>query len=216
MDREANQPAGTARIVHAEYQARLDGRQLVDGRALWKIELMDQYPALLPLDGTSLVMSAVRWREDAGQPARLGWWAGGAGRPPIRGLQVKRSGELEFAWHTLKADPSSGDLDFALTLPSAATSLLTLDLPDTMVPTLDDGIALESQERPADKSIPAIGVRELPESAIKWRRWNWVVGPSSMHHLQIAAEAGNRPANSPTATIRKDVRYHVTNSRTRD
>ena len=208
---EANRPAGTARIVDAEYTGRLEGRQLASGHARWKIQLADNRPAFLPLGNMSLITGAANWRGDVEQPARLGWWARSSGEPPVRGLQVSRSGDLTFEWHSAQAKSTADDLDFSLQLPSAVKTRLTLDLPATMIPALSGSVLIESQELPATEPTNGVNAGPQVNSTEQWRRWTWAVGASNTHQLHIAVAPGDRPTSPPTVTVRKDIRYHVTN-----
>jgi len=57
------------------------------------------------------------------------------------------------------------------------TAHLTLDLPETMVPTLDGSVTVESPEQSADTSTPTPDTPGLRQTAVKLRRWNWALEP---------------------------------------
>jgi hypothetical protein len=208
---DANRPAGAARITEAEYEARLDGRKLVAGRGRWKIQLADQTPAFLSLAETSLVVTNAQWRNDKREAAQFGAWARGANQPLVRGVAVTHSGEMEFDWHTFRAQSQGDDFDFQLQIPIAVTNRLTLDLPETMIPALEGGEVLESRALTAGETKKGARAQTSEEPAILWHRWIWAVGPSVSHRLQIAASTADRTATPPAATVREETRYHVTN-----
>ena len=187
----ANLPPAEVRIDEAEYQARLEGRRLADGRGTWRVALRGTGPAYLPLGGTSLVVRDAEWLDEHRETAQLGWWASSKDKPMSFGLRVPRSGELQFAWHTQPVQATGGTLEFPLRLPAAARTRLILDLPNGMRPVLEGSVVLES---PAGQAPAAPG---------DWHRWVIAVGASQSAVLRIEDPQSEPTDQAPAASVRE-------------
>ncbi len=126
-----------ATITSSSYQAKLDGRQLVAGKAVLEISLRGGQPARLGLDPCGLAIGEATWSDKEGKPARLG--SGGGKRLEV---EVSEPGRLAFDWSLAGKQSSQGAIDFDLELPPSGVIHLDLDLPDGMIPVLERGIAV--------------------------------------------------------------------------
>ena len=184
-------------ITRAEYSGRLQEDGRIVGHGQWTVELRGNQPAFLPLADMSLIVRKPRWRDDANRPARLGVWApSDAGNQ--YGLEVPRSGVLEFDWHVAVREQQE-NLEAWWRLPNATRTQLTLELPAGKQPLLDGGVVLDARPLPDDDGD---GKRS--------RRWQLRLNPTSAALLRIV-EAGRLPLQrSPTLALRDEVAYQAT------
>jgi hypothetical protein len=166
------------RLTAAEYRARLEGEQLVDGQAELQVESTAPAGGLLPWGGTDLALTQPAWIAPQPAPAVLGL----APASPAA-LVVERSGKLTARWSLRGRADDDGSIQFSLQLPPCAASRLVLDLPDTAVCTPDRGILTRR-----GKAGPG------------WTRWQIDLGGRSRVRLAIS------PAGGPAPGTRIEVR----------
>ena len=155
----------------ARYQARLVGDRLVDGQAWINVVLRGTVPAFLPLEPCNLPLEKAWWvatdraAETAERRALLG--SGGDGRTSV---WVERSGRLGLAWSLAGHRDPSEALAFSLEVPRSPRNRMTLDLPEGLVPTSDEGLVAQG------------GV-----SGEHMRRWRLEFGGHRHLHLRLAS-----------------------------
>jgi hypothetical protein len=99
-----NEREQRAAITSAEYFAKFEGDRLIGGRGTWTVELRGEQPAFLPLHGISIDVREARWRDAPQLPVRLGMWGKSGHLATREGLEVSRSGVLEFRWSAIRGD----------------------------------------------------------------------------------------------------------------
>lgn len=166
------------RLTSAEYRARLEGEQFVDGRAELHVETSTPSGGLLPWNGTDLALSQPAWKTPRAAPAILGLAPASAAA-----LLVERSGTLAVHWSLRGRADDDGSILFPLQLPPCAVNRLVLDLPDTATCTPDHGILTRS-----GKAGPG------------WTRWQIDLGGQSRVRLAIS------PTGVPATSNRIEVR----------
>ena len=191
----ANAPRSSARIIDAEYEARLVDNNLVDGVARWVVVLRGEHPTRMPVGTTSVAFHDARWLGDPPAPAHLGWWPADEGKVLAYALDVPKSGELALAWQATGVPTASGGLQFALQLPIAARTRLTLDVPAGKRPVVDGGVALAS-----------------PARAEEGGRWVLAISPTAPGVLRFEDTNPLAAPHTFASTVREDLRYDVSNS----
>jgi hypothetical protein len=166
------------RLTSAEYRARLEGEQFVDGRAELRVETSSPAGGLLSWNGTDLALTQPAWVAPQAGPAILGLAPASAAA-----LLVERSGKLNVRWSLRGRADDDGSIQFPLQLPPCASSRLVLDLPDTAACTPDHGILTR-----AGKAGPG------------WTRWQIDLGGQSRVRLAVS------PAGGPAPSSRIEVR----------
>ena len=187
-----------ATIYAAEYAARLEPNGQLHGKGRWTIVLRGDKPAFLPLGDMSLVLDNARWQNLPQQPVRIGMW-GETSRAPHRfGLEVARSGTLEFDWH-IEAHSVDNQIDIPWLVPTANSTTLTLDIPDGKQPRIDGGVVLES----------ALGSTKDKTSDRPLRHWVIALTPSETKRLRI--ESADRKLSEPAAqtVLHEEVGYRI-------
>jgi len=159
------------RLVAAEYQAQLIGKQWLEGRATLDVEHADNRAALLSLAPWGMAIRQARWQSNPPIPAELG--ASPLSTPAVR---VERPGRLELDW-SLAADSTDPEVTaFTLDLPLCPISRLWLVLPATLRPETDTGVVI------------APSVAEGPT-----RRWRIELGPSTRVELRLVSTDAEPP-----------------------
>ncbi|HJQ82372.1 MAG TPA: hypothetical protein VJ828_20595, partial [Lacipirellulaceae bacterium] len=206
-NRTAHGTRAGATIVEARYSARLEGDRLVAGRGQWTIEMHDDVPALLTLGDISLIVREPRWKDDRPLPdyanshkqARLGIWGASGEAPDQWGLEVERSGVLEFEWHSPSAVAPDG-LAFEWRMPAANVTRLALDLPEGKLPVVAGGAVVESRRLAASDGA---------NTDIRWR-WEIALEASNATVLRIVDVGGAAGDMSSGFVLREDLAYQVT------
>jgi len=174
----------------ARYSARLDGRELVDGKASLDMVNVGDDSALLPLSPCVLAVYEAVWNEDGEtSPAKLGLDADGQ-------LQVvaPKSSHLEFGWSLRGRGNNDGSVDFQIELPRCSNNRLDLDLPEGMTPISDAGIVTKGE---------AIAGQSSEE---KSRRWTIQLGGNHRFRMQVAP-AGAQTQRRQFAALRQATVY---------
>ncbi|MFZ5831086.1 MAG: hypothetical protein ACOY3P_13425 [Planctomycetota bacterium] len=131
--------APAARLLSADYEARLSDTRLVEGRARLTVDSTSR-PAQLTLDPFGLAIQSPRWLEGEQPEAMLGLTpAGGAT------LWVDRSGQLEMGWTLAGRLDASQGIEFDLVLPPCPASVLHIDAPHAWEPTVSPGAVAETE-----------------------------------------------------------------------
>ncbi|GEM_PF-4898563 len=128
---EASSPErlhGAAYLRSAEYYARLEGGDLVDGFAVLEVappEGSISAPCTLPLEPLELATGQASWSDRDGQPARVGL------TPDARWkLEVDGSGRLVFPWSLRGEAEGENAWGFRLRFPRSPSNTLVLDVPE--------------------------------------------------------------------------------------
>ncbi len=198
-NRDAGDQVSHASITEAEYWARLEGDQLVEGRGRWTIAVRGDGGAFLPLGEMSLVVKNPRWRGAAQQLARFGAWGHSGAFANNVGLDVPQPGILEFDWHV---QPAAGRdaIEIPWRLPAATSTRVILDLPAGKQPEIEGGVVLATQPAPPDTK----------RADSNRRRWQLAVDPSLGTVLRITAGDGATTDEEPGHAMREDVSYRIT------
>ncbi len=130
-------PALTA-LTSAEYRARLEGNNLVEGVATLEIVHSADEEALLPLEPCRLAVAGATWTGETPEAASLG-----IREDNTLVVPVSRSGRLQFDWSLGGRRGASGTITLQVALPPCPASALILDLPDGSTPTVRHGVATQ-------------------------------------------------------------------------
>jgi hypothetical protein len=206
-NRRAQASRAGATIAEARYSARLEGNRLAAGRGEWTIELHDDNPVFLPLGEMSVVLREPRWKEDrtpsdhakSGQHALVGMWGASGAAADEWGLEISRSGVLEFDWHANSAAAQEG-ISIELRMPAANTTRLVLELPEGKIPLVDKGVVVRSEPVPA---------ADGDNSDVRWR-WELAIAASNAGMLRIMDVGGAATNTATEFGVREDLTYHVT------
>ena len=109
------------RLTSAHYTATLAGQSLREGRATWAVQRVGTEPALHPLGEFTLSLQNLAWPD---RPAV--WGSDAAGHSWL--LADAPTGELTATWSAAGRSLPS-EIDFDVTVPSAAVSVLDLKVP---------------------------------------------------------------------------------------
>ncbi len=187
-----NASLAAAQLVHAAYEARLAGNELIDGHAALEVQRSPSATAagrhvLLVLGACGLAIDSPRWSTPAAiapPKTKLPTTNGKAAEPTkaIFGatadghaaLLVDRSSTLDFAWSLRGQRETGGELTFALQLPRCASNRLTLTLPTGLAPVVGTGIVVPVEEPAATSS--------------QSRRWQIELGGQTNAVLRILKE----------------------------
>lgn len=180
-----------ASVPKATYFARFTGHELRDGRATWQIEVPGRAPALVELGDMSTLMANPVWRDDPTTPVRQGLWGDSHHAPLRAALEAPRSGTLEFAWTATCRTTDDGHA-FSLPLPPSTETRLTLELPEGLRPVVDRGLVLASSD------------------ASPTRTWEIALARQNSATIRIVDMRGDRPSETPVATLGEETQYHVT------
>ncbi|MDX1943979.1 MAG: hypothetical protein SFU86_01125 [Pirellulaceae bacterium] len=141
--KDALLPAAEARLERAEYRARLEGEQLIDGVAKLTIALAGEPNSWLTLDPLNLPLAGGAWTA-TGQPATCG-----QGPDDKLACQVPASGELQLQW-SLRGRRDLQDLLFDFVLPAAPISQMRLELPVDCAASGESGVLVTAGQRTGD------------------------------------------------------------------
>lgn len=178
----------SARVVSAEYSARLEQHELVGGLARLAVKCSTPEETLLPLEPCTLAIESPRWQtdDDDDTVARLGLDAAGklavviepvAAMGDEEPLPGTRTQELRFDWSLRGARDPSGTLIFDLQTPAAPATRLTLDLPAGRTPIVQNGLV--SRVESTDAADAMDGARQT---------WLIELGGSTRTTLSIVSD----------------------------
>ena len=184
-------------IDAAEYTGRLDANGRLVGTGTWNVSVRGQEPAILPLGELSVAIRDPRWQSAKDKRARLGYWADSGSEANRPGLEVLKSDILNFKW-SAPAQSARDSFEFPWQLPAAVSSRLILELPEGKVPTIDGGIALES-----NASAPDVG------DGKPRRRWVLALAAGTNARLRIASPNHDSTRSARDLTLCEECSYKV-------
>ena len=173
-----------AQLLRADYRARLQAPDVLEGEATLSIEHRTTEPVLMALEPLGLAISQAAWQTDASRGAVLGRSSDGR-----LGVMVERSGDLKLHWSLRGERGPAGEMAFSLELPVCPAGRLIIDLPASLVPAVDHGL---------------IRQRERPDNAT--RRWSIDLGGSPRLLLRLASSEAPR-SRRPLALVRQTTAY---------
>jgi hypothetical protein len=124
-----------ARIIQAEYSARLEQDELVAGEARLDVAHQSDAAVSLSFDSCGLAIADPVWEETPPRPAIIGLAADGK-----LNVLVEKPSRLVFPWTLHGTRDPFGAVDFDVRLPACPTNKLTLDLPAGTTPIVDRGL----------------------------------------------------------------------------
>jgi hypothetical protein len=133
----AGGPTEAANVTSASYEARLDGHELVDGKAVLDVAYSGSQTTRMALAPCGLAIGRATWADREEEPAKMG-----LGSRKRLEVLVSRPGQLAFDWSLAGKRSGQGAIDFQLELPPSPAIHLALELPDGMTPVLERGIAV--------------------------------------------------------------------------
>ena len=174
-------PGSIAPLTRASYWARVDQDELVDGRLEWVFDHHGAKQETVVLGKCGYALAEFEWQGGERQTAVVGNDEQG------RLLAVvDRSGTIVARWSLRGIRAADGSLQFDLSTPSCALSVLNLTLPDGTKPVVDHGI-----------------VTELAETKAGEKAWRIEFGGSERTTLKIAGVAANTATVSNVAVHEK-------------
>lgn len=131
--------AASPRLVYAEYEARLDGDRLTEGRGTLRVEHASEERALLRLEPCGLAVRGAVWAGEESRPATLG-----LGVDECLDLLVEQPGRLQIEWSLAGARDTAGALSFPLRFPACPINSLLLETRDDVEIAVDHGTVLDA------------------------------------------------------------------------
>lgn len=194
----AFRPKNGATISLAEYSATLehDGRLHGDGK--WTIALRGDRTAFLYLGESPIIVRDANWQGTPSEPARIGAW-GRSGHEPSRfGIEVKRTGVVEFKWH-VQTRVVDSQIEIPWQAPTSNLVRLKLNLPENIQPRFDGGVVLNSVQQPASE-----------KSGKPRRRWTVALGGPQAMTLRLATGVKPVPNEDAKISLSEQIEYRVT------
>ncbi len=177
---------GQARLLHAEYEARLVEPDLLQGRAVLHWEYQAGEPVLARLEGWELPLSSAAWN-DADAPAPLI----GTGPDGTTLVLVDRPGPLIVSWTLRGQTEGEGAVSFLLALPKTPVSSLALELPLPLAAAFSAGVS-----------------REVPAVAEGWRRWRVDLGGTTSLRVLVAGSR-TQPQQQRLTLVEEQTTYDI-------
>lgn len=155
------------RLTSAHYSATLAGQSLQEGRATWAVQRVGAEPAMHPLGQFSLALQDLAWPD---RPAV--WGSDAAGHSWL--LADVPASELTATW-SAAGRSLPGEIDFDVTVPSAAVSVFDVKVPrDRLV-----------------RATPE--ARRIDDGSDKdWQVWRIQLGSERRCRLAIAHQSDSR------------------------
>lgn len=224
-------------ITLATYWARWDGQQALTGRGEWTIALRGNGPGFVPLNEMSLVASAFRWQDATEHRVRYGAWGSSSANNAF-GLEVSRSGVLNFEWHAAAKGTHDG-IEVPWHLLPTTSNRLIIDLPEGKRPSLEGSVLVATTDTPdnprpraaeatnlsvgeestapnssstqgASAPMPMGAPADISIKPLRWRRWELLFDPESRANLRIVDEQAGALPTTPTLQLREDLNYQMT------
>ncbi len=204
-----------ARIVQAEYFARLDHNQLVAGEARLDVAHQSDATVALSLDSCGLAITDPVWQESPPRPATLGLAADGK-----LSVLVEQPAQLFFPWSLRGTRDPIGTVDFDVRLPACPTNSLTLDLPAGSVPIVDRGI-VRRMAPPENATVAnddagndtAPDPLDEPAGSAENARQRWRIELGGQTHIALRVSAANAPHQQQQfVLLRQALTYSVAES----
>jgi hypothetical protein len=190
-------PGRPPSIRSASYEARLDGDELVDGRALLAIGYLGPIKATLPLDPCNLAIERAGWADRDGEFAQAGLGPNGE-----FALRVDRGGTLDAAWSLKGAREAREAVSFRIELPPCSSSRFLLTVPEDRIPFL-----FTLPEDP-NTSIPTgvVSRQGTPEDGMQ--SWQMELGGENRFLLRIAPQ-DDPEGHRQTTELRQESVYRM-------
>jgi hypothetical protein len=178
--------ASAAKIEQGDYEARLEGDNLLVGSMRLRIQRAGASPIPLVLDPCNLALAKPTWADGKLRAAVLGAGAD-------RRLRVLVEGsEMHADWSFRGQRTASGAFGFRLQMPRSPMNRLLLDLPAGLEPVCDQGIASKSAD--AERGIA---------------QWTVELGGHHTVDLRLAPEDSSREQR-PLTLLRQTTAYEFT------
>ena len=180
--------AAAVRIVEAEYAARFDGSQLLDGNAQLQLTRLRAGAVLVPLGGCGLAIGEAKSALPSEAAAPIGRDA--AGQPVA--VVGAEAADLQFGWSLRGSLSGDNSVSFRLRLPACPLNRVLLDLPPGFVPAVDAGLVVGRTSAAAESETGAAAgpaAAAAPQGSSNTQRWQVDLGSHTEVRLQIAPAA---------------------------
>lgn len=177
--------AASARVSRAVYEARLNDRDSLAGKARLEITHDAENPVLLPLDPCGVAIDSVQWDDPEDPEAMFGLAADG--RPAV---YVARTGTLLFDWSLRGRRDATGAAIFALDLPRSPFASFVVDLPRDLSLAASSGV-----------------VAEHVATAESLERWRVELGGQNRLTLKLSAASSADQQQRRLALLQQKTRY---------
>ena len=155
-------------IRQSIYYGRVQGGQIIDGRAVLSIDADPDIQGLIPLLPLSLALDTPQWVVKATADAPM------ASVPAICGvterniplLRLNGPGELKFNWSLKGEAVIESERKFSFEIPQSESNYLILDLPSELLLRSSNGIVWAPDNDELD--LPVEGLTDLAEGNIRW------------------------------------------------
>ncbi len=184
-------------IRSARYEARLEGDELVDGRALLAIGYLGPIKATLPLDPCNLAIERAGWADRDGEVAHVGLGPSGE-----FALRVDRGGLLDAAWSLKGTREAREALSFRIELPPCSSSRILLTVPEGRIPFL---FTLHEDLIPPIQA-GVVSRQGAPENGMQ--SWQMELGGENRFLLRIAPH-DDPEGHRQTTELRRESVYRV-------
>lgn len=178
--------ASAASIERCEYQARLEGEDLLVGTLSVHLNASADSPKTLILDPCNLALNKPAWADQQGKLAVLGTGADRRVRVVVAGSH------LQAGWSLRGQRTASGVFGFRLQLPRSPMNRLSLDLPPGLELVCDQGIVSKTDN---------------PEATTT--RWDVELGGHHHVDLRLVPEESTRERR-PLTLFRQTTAYEFT------
>ncbi|HVC97376.1 MAG TPA: hypothetical protein VND64_27085 [Pirellulales bacterium] len=185
--------SNAVRLVHARYEAALDGQDVLAGLARFEIATPHQGAALVTLAPCGLALGHARWENTTAPNGENASPAASLGLSPAGKLAVlvEKPGILTAEWSLAGRRDATGATAFTLELPRVPVSTIWLDLPGELVPSVSPGVVLGEAQGEGDV-----------------RHWHIELGGGGVTELRLSArESGGEQRR--LALLRQASRYEL-------
>ncbi len=171
-----------AYIRQAMYYGRVQGGQIVDGRAVLGIDADPDREGLVPLVPLSIAIDSPQWAATptAENQATMVSATCGVTDRNIPLVKLAGSGELMFNWSLSGTTVIESEKKFSFDVPQSESSYLIFDLPTDLVLRSSGGIVWN----PVDGEVP-LPLEGLPELQEQFSRWVVQLGTQSRTMLTV-------------------------------
>jgi len=190
-------------IRQSIYYGRVQGGQIIDGRAVLSIDADPDIQGLIPLLPLSLALDTPQWVVKATADAAM------ASVPAICGvterniplLRLNGPGELKFNWSLKGEAVIESERKFSFEIPQSESNYLILDLPSELLLRSSNGIVWAPDNDELD--LPVEGLTDLAEGNIRW-----VVQLGSQSRTTLAVLSGEAlRSNANVLFYSQDLQY---------
>lgn len=154
-------------IRQAMYYGRIQGGQIIDGRAVLSIDGESQ-GGVIPLVPLSIALDTPQWvvktNDDA--PATSIEAISGVTERALPILRLNGSGELIFNWSLNGESVIESERKFVFEVPQSESNYLILDLPNEFILRASNGIVWSPERN--EVPLPVEGMPELLEEHVRW------------------------------------------------